>query len=317
MSIIKMKDGKLIIRDVTLREFGQNVPTGYLHIFNPMVRVEIAKRLLQAGIKEIELFSCINPRIAPAMDEEELEKIVNLLGRVEDARIIVLVPNWRGYETFLRLELGPERYNYTLGLFFSAVEEHNRLNLGRSIEETVKEYQRIIKDACSKDISIFGYISAVFGYMGKAGLMEADPRVVNHYIDMLFDMGAEIVTISDLQGVADKIRTEKVIGEILKGRNEEEILRIAYHPHHISSSFAVEMSILAYRMGIRRFDASIGGTGGCITGAPGNQSTEDLIQGFISNNIYIDIDLKSILSLSHFVRSELYEKIPLAKSAPL
>ena len=317
MSIIKMKDGKVIIRDVTLREFGQNVSAGYLHIFNPKIRVEIAKRLLQAGIKEIELFSCINPKIAPAMAEGELKEIVNLLGRVEDARIIVLVPNWRGYETFLRLDLGPEGYNYTLGLFFSAVEEHNRLNLGWSIEDTLKEYQRIIKDACSKDISIFGYISAVFGYMGKVGFWEADLRKVNSYIDMFFDMGIEIITISDLQGVADKIRTEKVIGEILRGRNEEEILRIAYHPHHISSSFAVEMSILAYEMGIRRFDASIGGTGGCITGAPGNQSTEDLIQGFISNNIPIDIDLKRILSLSHFIRSEIYEKIPQVESAPL
>ena len=57
------------ITDVTLREFGQNVPAEYLHVFTPEVRADMARRLADAGFKHIEVFSCVNPRVAPAMAE--------------------------------------------------------------------------------------------------------------------------------------------------------------------------------------------------------------------------------------------------------
>ena len=64
----------VIITDVTLREYGQNVPADYLNIFTPEIRVEIALKLIDAGFTNIEILSCIHPGLAPAMDEIALKK---------------------------------------------------------------------------------------------------------------------------------------------------------------------------------------------------------------------------------------------------
>ncbi|MBP1740043.1 MAG: HMGL-like [Deltaproteobacteria bacterium] len=74
---------RVIITDVTLREYGQNVPSLFLHVFSPQIRIEIAQRLIRLGFKGIEAFSCVHPRIAPAMSEEAIKKIGRGIGRLE------------------------------------------------------------------------------------------------------------------------------------------------------------------------------------------------------------------------------------------
>ncbi|MBW2005707.1 MAG: hypothetical protein JRI72_14120, partial [Deltaproteobacteria bacterium] len=69
------KNDSVTVTDVTLREYGQNIPAEYLHIFTPEIRVEIALRLIDAGIRNIEILSCVNPKISPAMNKEGLKKI--------------------------------------------------------------------------------------------------------------------------------------------------------------------------------------------------------------------------------------------------
>jgi isopropylmalate/homocitrate/citramalate synthase len=113
---------RVIITDVTLREYGQNIPSSYLHIFTPEIRIEIALSLIDSGFTNIEILSCINPQVAPAMNKKVIRKIAKKLGRVNGVNLITLVPNEVGYKSFLSAGLGPEGYNHTMGLFFSAVE---------------------------------------------------------------------------------------------------------------------------------------------------------------------------------------------------
>ncbi|MCD6295802.1 MAG: hypothetical protein J7M30_01455 [Deltaproteobacteria bacterium] len=300
----------VIITDVTLREYGQNVQTNHLHIFSPQIRVEIALRLIDAGFTNIEIFSCINPKVAPAMNREALKKIAIDLGRINGVNLITLVPNLSGYRTFLDLHLGPDGFNHTMGMFFSAVEAHNLANLGRPIKETVEEYRKIAKDACSKNIRVAGYISAAFGYFDPDHdvLIKADADKVNNYVDMLFDLGVETVTFSDLQGVANQKETGMFFETILNTRDDKEIEKLAYHPHHVSGEAAIANSRIAYDTGIRRFDASLGGTGGCVTGAPGNQPTEKLVRFFNESGIETGIDKQKVFSLTEMMQRELYDK---------
>jgi len=300
----------VIITDVTLREYGQNVQANHLHIFSPEIRVEIALRLIDAGFTNIEIFSCINPEVAPAMNQEALKKIAIDLGRINGVNIITLVPNQAGYRNFLDLDLGPKGFNHTIGVFFSAVEAHNLANLGRPIKETVEEYKEIARDACSKNIRVVGYISAAFGYFDPDHdvLIKADADKVNNYVDMLFDHGVDTVTFSDLQGVADQKETGMFFETILNIRKRKDIEKLAYHPHHVSGEAAIANSRIAYDMGIRRFDASLGGTGGCVTGAPGNQPTEKLVRFFNESGIETGIDKEKVLSLTEMVQRELYGK---------
>ncbi|MBP1742014.1 MAG: hmgL, partial [Deltaproteobacteria bacterium] len=125
---------RVILTDVTLREYGQNVPSRFLHVFSPQKRIELAQTLIRLGFTGIEVFSCVHPRIAPAMSEEAIKTIGRGLGRVGSCHIITLVPNKAGYQNFLSYGFGPDGYNHSAGIFFSAVEAHNLLNLGGSIQ---------------------------------------------------------------------------------------------------------------------------------------------------------------------------------------
>jgi hydroxymethylglutaryl-CoA lyase len=300
----------VIITDVTLREYGQNVPANHLHIFSPEIRVEIALKLINAGFTNIEIFSCINPKVAPAMNREALKKIAMDLGRINGVNLITLVPNRAGYRNFLDLDLGPKGFDHTIGIFFSAVEAHNLANLGRTIKETVEEYGKIAQDARSNNIRMVGYISAAFGYFdtGQGSLIKADTGEVSSYVDMLFDLGVDTVTFSDLQGVAGPQETRMFFETILNIRDGKDIEKLAYHPHHVSGEAAIANSRIAYDTGIRRFDSSLGGTGGCLTGAPGNQPTEKLVHFFNESGIKTRIDKEKVFSLTEMVQRELYGK---------
>ncbi len=305
---------RITITDVTLREFGQNVPATHLHLFTPEIRGDIALALTTLGFSNLEILSCIHPKIAPAMHVEAIRQIAEKLGRMDDVHVITLVPNRAGYETFIRLGLGPDGYDHTLGIFFSAVEAHNRINLGRAIKETLSEYRTILEDAALREIRVVAYVSAAFGYREpkKGSIIRTDPAEISRHIDLLFDFGARTVTLSDLQGVAGPDETKRIGSEILELRKGMDLDRLGYHPHHISGDAALANSRAAYDLGLRRFDASLGGTGGCVTGAPGNQPTEGLVRHFHEAGIITGIDEEGVFELAESVRRDLYSRIPLA-----
>lgn len=296
-----------------MREYGQNVPASFLHIFTPEIRHEIALRLIEAGFTHIEVLSCVHPDIAPAMNKEALEKTARKLGRREGIRVTTLVPNRTGYETFLDLNLGPDGYNHAMGIFFSAVEHHNVANVGRPIKDTLNEYETILVDAVARGIKITAYISAAFGYSPSEGdeLLIPNIETLNEYIDCMMDLGAELVTLSDLQGVATRERTKQTFEGILRGRKAGDIKKLGYHPHHISGEKALANTRSAYETGIRRFDSSLGGSGGCVTGAPGNQPTESLVRLLHSLGAKTGINEGEAAALAERVQRELYRKITL------
>jgi len=308
---------KVTITDVTLREYGQNIPSAYLHIFTPEIRIKIALGLIEAGFTTIELLSCVHPKVAPAMSEVAIRKIAKGLGKIKSVHLITLVPNKAGYEHFLSAGLGPDGYDHTMGIFFSAVEAHNLANLGRPINETVEEYTSILKDAASRGIRAVGYISAALGYIAPENHAVIRPHIeqVNDYINLLFGLGISAVTLSDLQGVADQQETREFFDALLNRRKGRDIEKMGYHPHHIDGNLAIANSEIAYGLGIRRFDSSLGGTGGCVTGAPGNQPTEGLIRTFHSLGIETGIDEQKVPFLAKMVQIELYGKVPLNQAS--
>jgi hydroxymethylglutaryl-CoA lyase len=311
----KLSGDRVIVTDVTLREYGQNISAQALHLFTPEIRVRLALRLFDAGFTSIEVFSCVHPKVAPAMNREVLKKIAADLGRVDGLNLITLVPNKAGYETFLDLGLGPDGHNHTMGIFFSAVEAHNLANLGRPINETIEEYSAIARDARSHNIRIVGYVSAAFGYRDreKGVLIKPKSDELSHYIDLLLDLEVDTVTLSDLQGVANERETGEMLEDLFTKRKGRDIGKLGYHPHHVEPEKAVANSHIAHGLGIRRFDSSLGGTGGCVTGAPGNQPTELLIESFTSQGIKTGLNQKKVFSLARFAQKSLYSKITLTE----
>jgi len=305
----------VIITDVTLREYGQNIPSAYLHIFTPEIRIKIALGLVEAGFTNIEILSCVHPKVAPAMSEVAIREISQRLGKIKGVHLITLVPNKAGYQHFLSAGLGPDGYDHTMGIFFSAVEAHNLANLGKPIAETVKEYTGILKDAVPRGMRTLGYVSAALGYLAPENGTLIRPPIdrVNDYIDLLFGLGVSAVTLSDLQGVADQHETRELFDALLTRRKGRDIERLGYHPHHVDGEQAIANSKTVYDLGIRRFDSSLGGTGGCVTGAPGNQPTEGLIRHFHSLGIETGINEQKVVSLAQEIHEELYSNIPLTE----
>ncbi len=271
---------RVLVTDVTLREHGQNVPLDRLDSFSVETRVHVAQHLMGAGVQSLEVFSCVHPKVAPAMAPDILGRIASALGSPAGADLITLVPNRSGYRTFLDLGLGPDGYGHALGMFVSAVEAHNLANLGRSISASLEEYETLAGEAVSRGIRLNGYVSGAFGFREPAGkgLIPTTPEEVGGLMDRFFAMGVRTVTLSDLQGVADEEATVRFLAQVLELRKGKDLERIGYHPHHLSGHKAVDNSIAVLALGIRRFDASLGGTGGCVTGAPGNQPTELLVR---------------------------------------
>jgi hydroxymethylglutaryl-CoA lyase len=303
---------EVVITDVTLREYGQNVPVSFLHVFTPRIRIEIALKLIKAGFRNLEVLSCVHPRIAPAMNEEAIKTIAQGIGRRESVNLITLVPNLSGYKAFLNCDLGPDGFSHTLGIFFSAVEAHNLLNLGRTIKKTLDEYRIVVSDASRRNIRVVAYISSAFGYMLDPGrqVLRADVGALGSYIDMLIDMGAVSVTLSDLQGVAGEKETGRLLENLMTSRGKEVMERLGYHPHHLHGDRGIANSKVAYEIGIRRFDSSLGGTGGCVTGAPGNQPTEGLVALFESMGVETGIRSEEAKRIGRLVEKELYRKEP-------
>jgi hydroxymethylglutaryl-CoA lyase len=303
----------VVLTDVTLREYGQNIPSNALDVFSPRLRIHIAQRLIQLGFRNMEVLSCVHPRMAPAMSDEAVKTIGRGLGRVESCNIITLIPNKAGYRRFLSWGFGPDGFNHSAGLFFSAVEAHNLLNLGNTIQSTLEDIRVIAKDAVSRGVKLVAYISAAFGFQEPEtrNILRVAAQDIAGYLDLLFDLGAATVTLSDLQGVADQEFTQKLLDDSMNIRKGRDIERIGYHPHHVSGSKAIANSMAAYEIGIRRFDASLGGTGGCVTGAPGNQPTEALVRFFEEEGIKTGLRPEEVSALAGFVEKELYRKIAL------
>jgi hydroxymethylglutaryl-CoA lyase len=299
------------ITDVTLREFGQNLKQHHLPFFTPIIRVEMTRALIKAGFKYIEVFSCVSPRIAPAMSKDALVHIAKEIGRDPGATLITLVPNEAGYKTFLSLGLGPEGFNHAMGLFFSAVEAHNLANLGKTIKESLKAYALILDDASRRGITTLGYVSAAFGYKDAPGSSTVRPSAsdVSDYMDFFVERGCRFVTLSDLQGVASPIETRRFIEDVMDKRQGRYLSLTGYHPHHSNPLEAVSNSLAALEAGIRRFDASLGGTGGCVTGAPGNQPTELLLEALEKRGFTTGIDLEKVKALAAATAQGLYRKI--------
>ncbi len=288
------------VADVTLREHGQNVSEERLEDFSVDLRVRTALALVAAGMRRLELVSCVSPRVAPAMAEDLIREVAEGVGRPEGVRLVTLVPNQRGLETFERAGLGREGAGHSVGLFLSAVPEHNRANLGRTIEETFAEYRALTAELRRTDTELIAYVSAAFGYRPRPvdAVLRVDDDALYDFVMRFFELGAYTVTLSDLQGVAGPARTEDTLAALLERVGPDHAARMGYHPHHLDPEAGLDLVKVAYDVGVRRFDASLGATGGCVTGAPGNVPTEGVLAVLEDRGAFTGIDREAVIDAS-------------------
>ncbi|MEM6787545.1 MAG: hydroxymethylglutaryl-CoA lyase [Myxococcota bacterium] len=239
--------------------------------------------LVGAGLRRIELTSFVSPRWVPQLaDAETLASTVEVPPGVT---LSALVPNAKGLERALGTGL-PE-----IAVFMSASETHNRKNINKSVARTLEVFQEVVPPALARGLRVRGYVSTVWGcpYEG-----DVDPGRAIEIAVRLSELGCYQVSLGDTIGVGNPRQTRDIVRRAL------EVLpasRLALHMHDTRGT-ALANVVVALDLGIRDFDAAVGGMGGCpyAPGASGNLATEDLVYLLEGMGFETGVDLEALVA---------------------
>jgi hydroxymethylglutaryl-CoA lyase len=227
------------------------------------VKVAFIEALADAGLQVVEATSFVSPRAIPQLSDAD--EVLPRVRRRPGVRYPVLVPNVRGLE---RAEAAGAD---AVAVFTAASEAFTEANIGMTIEGSLAAFAPVLERAGANGWWRRGYVSTAFGcpYSGDV----PTPRVVDVAL-ALVDLGCDEISIGDTIGVARPDDVRRVVTALLE---RIPAAQLALHLHDTYGR-ALENVEAGLDLGVRTFDASAGGTGGCpyAPGAPGNLSTEEL-----------------------------------------
>jgi hydroxymethylglutaryl-CoA lyase len=275
------------VREVGLRDGLQLVKT----ILSAEQKLEWCRRTALAGVAEVEVTSFVPAKVVPQfVDADEVARGAVAIGGFTAA---ALVPNLKGAER--AFAAGIPKVNYVL----SASEAHNLANVRRSTQESLDDFVRITarRDEIAKGkVSIGGGIATAFGCT-IAGTV-SEKRVVA-IAEQLARAGADEIIVADTVGYANPAQVERVVRAVARAVGD---VPVACH-FHDTRGLGLANVVGAVNAGVRRFDASLGGLGGCpfAPGATGNIDTEDCVFLLESLGLQTGIDIEALLALRETV----------------
>lgn len=248
-------------------------------------KIEFIENLVQAGLKRIEITAFVSKRwIPPLADHVELAAALPKHAGVSYA---ALVPNLEGYTQAKAHQLNE------ISLILAATQSHNKKNLNASTEQAFERYKQVIAQAKQDKMPFRAYISCAFGcpYEGKTPVAE-----VLKWSREFYNLGAYELSISDTIGVGNPKQTHELVKLLLQ---EFPADRLALHLHD-THGMALANIYAALELGIRSFDSSAGGIGGCpyAPGAAGNVQTEKLVYMLHSMGLKTGVNLENLREAS-------------------
>ncbi|WP_201526433.1 hydroxymethylglutaryl-CoA lyase [Psychrobacter frigidicola] len=271
----------VLIVDVSPRDGLQNesktVPT--------VVKQALIEDLIAAGIKKLEATSFVSPKWVPQMGDNGELLTALAPTRQADVCYSVLVPNMRGFENAVVYR--PDE----IVIFGSASETFSQKNINCSIDESIERFAPVAAAAKAQGIKVRGVISCTVGcpYEG-----EIDPSQVAYVTKRLVDIGAECIGIADTIGVGTPIKVQRALQAAL---HHIDVGALSGHFHDTYGQ-ALSNTLAALQLGVREFDTSVAGLGGCpyAKGATGNVATEDVVYMLHGMGISTGIDLDKLVS---------------------
>lgn len=285
---------KVIIRETAPRDGWQN-----LEFIETDMKFKVIEKIIDMGVQEMELTSFVNPKAVPqTKDAAELSKLVinAVNSRGKNVKLTALVPNKKGAENAYAAGIK------TVDFVMSASEEHNKRNVKRTIEESFDALQEILSSA-PDDFEVRLAFACVFGSpFGD----KIDIDNVIRIIEKSLTMGIKIIGVADSAGVSTPDHTAEVTRRI---KQYVDLDKLAAHIHD-TRGLGIANTYAAYQEGIFRFDAALGGLGGCpfIPGAAGNISSEDIITMFDRMGVKTGIDLDKMREASLFLSANVNGK---------
>jgi hydroxymethylglutaryl-CoA lyase len=246
-------------------------------------KLRLIRALIAAGLRRIELTSFVSPRWVPQLADAD-ELIRALTPRPEGVTFSALVPNATGLERALAVGLGE------IAVFLSASETHNRKNTNKSIAQSLETFAEVVPPARAAGVRVRAYVSTVWGcpYEGHVPV-ERSLEITR----ALLELDCYQVSLGDTIGVGTPLQTRKLMERFLA---EIPADKLALHFHDTRGT-ALANALVGLELGVRDFDSSVGGLGGCpyAPGAAGNLASEDLVFMLHGMGIHTGIDLELLI----------------------
>lgn len=272
---------RVTITEVGPRDGLQNLPG----TIDSRQRAKLVERLAATGLPCIEAGSFVSARAVPAMQGSD--DVFLTISRQKGTCYMALVPNLQGAER--ALECRADR----LAVFTAASQTFCQKNIGCSIAESLGRFDLVFETAAAANVPVRAYISCVSGcpYEGEVALTG-----VSRLAATLLEMGADEICLADTTGVGNPQHTRRLIQQVAE---QVPIGQIALHMHDTFGTGLLN-SWAGFLEGVRSFDASIAGLGGCpyAPGASGNLASEDLVHLMHSMGIETGIDLDALCLLA-------------------
>jgi hydroxymethylglutaryl-CoA lyase len=227
-------------------------------------RAELILSLQEAGLTHIETGSFVSPKWVPAMagSKELYSHLPNSLQQSS----WWLVPNERGLEA--ALETGVRN----IAVFSAASNSFCQKNINKSVEQSIESFRGVVEQALKNGLQVRAYVSTVT-HCPYEGVIE--PETVVPVVDAFLQMGVTEISLGETLGRAVPRDVDRLLDELVPRFGPE---KLAGH-FHDTFGMAIANTMAALDHGLRSFDSSVAGVGGCpyAPGAAGNCSTEDLV----------------------------------------
>ena len=276
---------KVTVREVGLRDGLQMVRT----ILSTEQKLEWCRRMVEAGSVEIEVTSFVPPKIVPQFADavEVARGALDITG----LHAAALVPNLKGAQR--AFEVGLSKVHYVL----SASNEHNLKNVRRTTAESVEDFARIVLERdtverTARRITLGAGVATAFGCTISGRVEESG---VLGLVETLLEAGADEITIADTVGYANPRQVKALMREVLAITRD---VPVACH-FHDTRGLGLANVVAALDAGVRSFDSSLGGLGGCpfAPNATGNINTEDTVFLLESEGFDTGINIDALLAI--------------------
>lgn len=276
---MKLAAKRLYIQEVGIRD-GFQMETRFI----PTERkIELIDQLSHTGLTKIEVTSFVSAKAVPAM--ADAEAVLAGITRAPGVEYTALVPNVRGAERALGCQL--DEFN----LVMSVSRGHGMANLGMTPEQSLVVFKDIRRISEGSGVRLNASLSTAFGCPFDG------PVPAHKVLDLVArieDLGISAVTLCDTTGMANPAQVAALCTELQSRRPG---LQLTMH-FHDTRAMGLANALAAAQTGVDRFDASLGGLGGCpfAPGATGNVCTEDLVHMFAAMGCETGIDLAALVS---------------------
>lgn len=267
------------------------------HFLPTEQKIELINSLIGAGLRRIEFSSFVSPRAVPQL--ADAEDVIAGINRSSDVVLAALVPNEKGAVRAAEARVDE------LVVFVSASESHNHKNVNRSVEDSLVGFKDVARIADDAGIPVRGAIATAFGcpFEGDVPLEQ-----LSNIARQFRDLGFTGYILGDTTGMATPPLVKAACDHL-----ETEIPDMQFGLHfHNTRGIGLCNVMAGLEAGIRRFDSSIGGLGGCpfAPAATGNICTEDLVYLLHEMGFETGLDLTKLMEIARNMESLLGHKLP-------